>query len=348
MRHVRMLGLCLVAVFAMSAVTLSFVSPALASGAKPAACNQECKELKEKEKQEAKEKKEQEKAQKKAEKEAAKRQKEHEKQLKKHPNGGEFEIFDDCPLGNAALSACTHGQAGPESFFQAGKVTIKFVKPVFLNIGLVENEETGALTAYAARDGLSISRTPEPAPSLTEEISPEALPESEKTRYEEYLAAGKSVKVTATIELAQPTSDLTVNEANLIGEQGTALGFPVMIHISNAFLGTHCYIGNTAEPIEVPFTTGETSPEPPNTPIHGHLGHIFVFGEGNILGIEGSDLVNNSYAAPGASGCGILGGLDSAMNTALGLPSPAGSNTTELIGELDQAGANAVREHFNY
>ena len=349
MRHVRMLGLCLVAVFAMSAVTLSFVSPALASGAtKPAACNQECKELKEKEKQEAKEKKEQEKAQKKAEKEAEKRQKEQEKEEKKHPNGGEFELFDDCALGNVAITACIHGEAGPESFFQAGKVTVKFVKPVLLNIAIIENEETGALQVVGARDGKSISRTPEPAPSLTEEISPEALPASEKARYEEYLAAGKSTAVTATIELALPAGDVTLNEANLLSEAGTALGFPVMIHISNAFLGTHCYIGNTAEPIEVPFTSGETSPEPPNTPIHGHLGHIFVFGGGQILGIENSDLVNNSYAAPGASGCGILGGLDSAMNTALGLPSPAGSNTTELIGELDQAGSEAIREHFHY
>ena len=40
MRHVRMLGLCLVAVFAMSATTLVVASPAFAN------CNSECKQHK--------------------------------------------------------------------------------------------------------------------------------------------------------------------------------------------------------------------------------------------------------------------------------------------------------------
>jgi hypothetical protein len=45
-------------------------------------------------------------------------------------------------------------------------------------------------------------------------------------------------------------------------------------------------------------------------------------------------------------GCGISGGLDAAMNSALGLPSAAGNNATELVGELNQAGANPVRENL--
>ena len=52
-RHVRMLGLCLVAAFAMSATTLVVASPALAGG-----CNEECKV----EKQHEKEQKQREKA----------------------------------------------------------------------------------------------------------------------------------------------------------------------------------------------------------------------------------------------------------------------------------------------
>jgi hypothetical protein len=45
-------------------------------------------------------------------------------------------------------------------------------------------------------------------------------------------------------------------------------------------------------------------------------------------------------------GCGKAGGADAAMNSALGLPSAAGNNASELVGELNQAGANPVREHF--
>ena len=55
MRNVRMLALCLMAIFALSVTTAVIAAPA------QAACNTECKEQKEKEKQEAKEQKEKEK-----------------------------------------------------------------------------------------------------------------------------------------------------------------------------------------------------------------------------------------------------------------------------------------------
>ncbi len=260
-----------------------------------------------------------------------------------------FEKFNECPLQLVQENGCIFGEAGKESFFQAGKVTVHFVKPVKLNIGFTESEEHPEReNVWGAEDGHSITKEPEPAPSLTEGIDTEKLSEAEKARYEAYLASGGSTKVTATIELALPASDIFLDEANLLEEEGESFGFPVMIHLSNKFLGTKCYVGNTTEPINVPFTTGETHPEAPNTPIHGTLGHIVVIGEGQILEVEGPHLVNNEYAAPGVGGCGINGSLDESIDSALGLPSPAGSNTTELIGNLFQAGAGAIDEHIKF
>ncbi len=348
MRHVRMLVLCLVAMFAMSATTLVVAAPALA-GEK---CNQECKELKEKEKQEAKEKKEKEKAeakqQKEREKEEKKKQRIEEKELRKHPEGGAFEKFNSCPATDPELSACIYGEAGPESFFQAGKVTVHFVKPIILRGGMVEEEPSGEEHWIGSRYGNTISKEAEPAPSLTE-IDAEDLSESEKARYEAYLAGGGSTKVTATIELAAPATDIDLDETNLLDEEsGTAFGFPVEIHLTNKFLGTHCYVGNYQEPIFVPFTTGETSPPPPNTPIHGYVGRLTAEGEARIVKFTGTVLVNNSYAAPGVQGCGISGGDNLAIDTAFGLPSPAGSNTTELVGDLWQTGIEAEEEKIGF
>jgi hypothetical protein len=259
--------------------------------------------------------------------------------------------FAECPLNYLnppeELSGCIYAKTGPESFFQAGKITVHFVKSIVLQVGFKENEETGLLTVIPAEGGHSVTRVNEPAPPLTEDLNTELLSEAEKARYEAYLAAGKSTKTTATIELAKPAEDMTLNEAALLSEnKETALGFPVMIHLNNAFVGKYCYVGGTQNPINVPFITGETEPPPPNTPIHGKLGTIKVIGEGQILQILGDRLVNNSYASPGVQGCGISGGLDAAMNSALGLPSAAGNNATELVGELNQAGANPVREHL--
>ena len=290
MRHVRTLGVCLVAVFALGAIA---AGPALAAK-------------------------------------------------------NVWAKFAECPLNSPEeITACIYAKTGPEAFFQAGKVTVHFVKPIVLQVGLKENEETGHLTVIAAEQGHSVTKVPEPAPPLTEDINAELLPEAEKARYEAYLAAGHSTKTTATIELAAPAGDITLNEAALIEEsKETSLGFPVMIHLNNAFVGKECYVGSTSAPITVPYITGETEPPPPNTPIHGALGEIKVIGEGNILQILNDHLVNNSYASPGVQGCGKSGGADAAMNSAMGLPSPAATNASELVGELNQAGAEAVREHF--
>ena len=67
-----------------------------------------------------------------------------------------------------------------------------------------------------------------------------------------------------------------------------------------------------------------------------------------ILKISNNSLVNNSFAAPGATGCGgflveLL--LNPIINAKLGLPAAAGNNTAILSGTLEQAGAEAVREH---
>ena len=353
MRHVRVLGVLLAAMFAMSATTFVVASPALAS------CNQECKELKEKEKQEQKEAKEQEKLAEKQKKEQEKlekkQKKEQEKREKTNP-GGEFTKFEQCQLNAIGpngwpASACIYGEAGPESFFQAGKVNVHFVNPILLRGGISENEETGELGFLGALNNETVSKEAQPAPSLTEGVDPELLPQFEKERYEKFVAkGGKATTVTAVVELGAPATSIQLNEAHLLEEEGTSFMFPVQIHLINKFLGPYCYVGSYEHPILVPFTTGATSPEPPNTPIHGQLGEIKVVGEGNILQVgtakKPTILANNEYAAPGVENCGLNGRADAAINAALGLPSPAGSNATELIGELFQAGVNPIKEHL--
>jgi len=287
-----MLGLCVTAVFAIGATSLTLASPALA--------------------------------------------KSYYKAYKK---------FIECPAEDEQLNGCITGEAGPESYFQAGKVTIPFVHPVDLSIGFIEDEE-GNFHVVGARNGKSIAAVSEPAPSLTEVINPATLEEPERKRYEDYIAASKSTKVTETIELAVPGNDIFLSEAALIEEKGEGFGFDVMIHIQNPFLGKSCYDGSTVNPIDVPFTTGETHPEPPNTPIHGFSGTFESEAEGEILRIQGQHLVNNEYAAPGVTGCGTNGGADAALNAGLGLPSPAGTNTTVLVGNLWQTSVRAARENL--
>ncbi|HTZ64280.1 MAG TPA: hypothetical protein VMB51_09255 [Solirubrobacteraceae bacterium] len=327
MRHVRMLGLCLAAVFAMTATVLVVASPALAGG-----CNEECK------------------AQKKQEKEEAKRQKENEKRDAKEEKTHPWQkFFGVCPTTRRHVNGCIYGATTSESYFQAGKVTVHYTKPVVLQGGLFREEEPFIKHLAPASNGVTIVPVAEPAPSLTESIDVEALPEKEKQRYEEYLADGGSTTVTATIELAGPAEEIVVNSKATLeetGESEPAFTFPVMIHLSNKFLGKNCYNGSTAEPIVVSFISGETNPEPPNVPIHGQYGTLTTHGEGAVAEVYGARLVNNTYAAPGLQGCGIYNNADAALDAGLELPSPSGHNTSVLTGAFQIANSEIVEEGF--
>jgi hypothetical protein len=178
---------------------------------------------------------------------------------------------------------------------------------------------------------------------LTEIVDTELLSPSELARYNKYVAAGKT-KVTATVELVGSPSSFFLNEENLLGGVGEALGLPTQIKLSNPFLGKTCSDGSNSEPIQISYTTGTTSPPPPNEPLEGKPGSLFSTNSGEIVHIVEGKLVDNSYAAPGVTGCGIGGGADAAVNAAAGLPSPAGHNATELVGELAQTGHDALEE----
>jgi hypothetical protein len=159
--------------------------------------------------------------------------------------------------------------------------------------------------------------------------------------------------VTATAELAAPASSIGLSEPALFEPVLSeafgipALQLPVKVKLTNPLLGEKCYIGSEAEPIVLKLITGKTKPPKPNEPITGAPGTIESNEEGTILTISHNKLVDNSFAAPGVNGCGgsFSGQIDPLVNKALGLPSPAGTNTAILEGTLKQAGAEAVRNH---
>ncbi len=325
---------------------------------RPETAKEKTEKQKEKEKLEKQEANEKERAQKKYEKELKQYEKERAKADQKEEKLHPWEKYlGECPMPAVAMehqTGCLWGEAGPESFFQAGKATVYFKKPVILQGGTnaeyicEEEHHEECKSMVPAADGKTIVPEAEPGPSLTEGVDAELLPPKEKARYEAYVAAGKSTKTTETVELAAPAHDITVNPLGELTEENVnAFVFPIMVRISDPFLGEHCYDGSTFSPIVVPFTTGETSPPPPNTPIHGHGGTVTSYAGGVVAETQGGILVNNSYAAPGVQGCGVEGQADAAVNAGLGLPSPAGSNTTELVGNFQVSGVSLDERTLN-
>lgn len=119
---------------------------------------------------------------------------------------------------------------------------------------------------------------------------------------------------------------------------GEGISLPVRVHLINPVLGNNCYVGSPSSPIQLNLIEGTTNPPPPNEPITG-VSPEFSIGEDGILNFLNGTYVDNSFSAPGASGCKlILFGfipisINGLVNSTAGLPAAAGTN--ETVQEMD-------------
>jgi len=131
----------------------------------------------------------------------------------------------------------------------------------------------------------------------------------------------------ATTEIAGPPG-------NFFAE---TLKLPIRVHLTtpSGVLGKNCYVGTFANPIKLDLTSGTTNPPPPNKPISGKNTEEGFTDELEIFHANNGIIVDNSFAAPGASGCVLtLFGfipisINGLVNSQSGLPSPAGTNETK-------------------
>lgn len=231
--------------------------------------------------------------------------------------------------------------------FVVGTTAVPIKNTITLQSGLHQNEaEGGILEGVAAENGNTLSKTPQPVPgglaglvkcfeitNLLERIACEVTFQNGLTG------------VNATTELAGPASAIKVDLLAALTASGTALSMPVKVHLENPFLGGACYIGSNSHPIVLHLTTGTTSPPPPNKSITGSPGEFEFLEEANYAKVRKNSLVDNSFAAPVAEGCGGLFAflIDPLIDAKLALPSAAGHNTAILNGTLQLASAAAVK-----
>jgi hypothetical protein len=266
-----------------------------------------------------------------------------------HPKG-DFAVFNQCPLSNLATSVCLYAQSESGEFV-VGKKTVPIKNPITLQGGihLIENEELEIVGQefIGAENGVTLSDPGQSVPGgLAGLVNCYEISNFFERLACEIVFENKLTGVTATTQLAAPASTIGINTKNLINASGTALSLPVKVKLSNPLLGESCYIGSNSAPIPLPLTTGTTSPPEPNKPISGKVGKVEFKDEFTLTILRENSLVNNSFAAPGAEGCGGIFSflIDPLVNAKLGLPSPAGHNTAILNGTLQDASSTAVKE----
>jgi hypothetical protein len=253
---------------------------------------------------------------------------------------GAFKVFKQCPRFTTGVRFCEYAQI-ESGEVKIGTTTVPLNEDkkheIILQGGYSRNSETGAESFFGALNGETLSKTPQNVPGgLTglvncTEIKGNGLLEIAARAACKLVFENKTTGVAAITELAKPATSIGISSDNLLNEEGTALSLPVKVRLENTFLGSECYIGSSSSPVTLNLTTGTTSPPKPNSPISGKLGELaFLESVGQeYTQVTKTTLVDNSFSAPEASGCGGIFSflIDPVVDSKLGLPSAAGKNT---------------------
>ena len=258
---------------------------------------------------------------------------------------GEFTKFQFCPFQNLEVRRCTHAVTEGGEVVLGSKES-PIVNPVTLQGGLGVVDEEGFQKFYGATNGETLEKVPQPVPGgLLGLVPPEESPPLVAALVE--LAAENGLTgVDAILELARPASEIKISESHIAEVEGLGMKLPVKIRLDNPFLGKNCYIGSEKAPVWWELISGTTEPPPPNEPISGAPGEVEFLEEGRILKLSNNVLVDNSWEAPAASGCGgwLAFLVDPVINAASGLPAKAGYNTAILENTIHNATTLALRK----
>jgi hypothetical protein len=255
---------------------------------------------------------------------------------------GEFTRFQQCPWTNTEVKQCLYMQSEGGTL-TLGKKKIPIEKQVVLQGGF--GEPVSKISPFfAATNGITLTKASQSVPGglaglIPEGKTPPLIKSLIKFYFENALTG-----VNATLELAEPASDIGFGKLNLLDGEGVALKLPLMVHLENPFLGKGCYVGESGSPMVWELTTGVTAPEKPNTPITGAPGVSKFLEKKQILELSKNELVDNKWSAPSANGCG--GGLsflvDPIINEQFGNLA-AGNNTAVLKNTIYTSAAAAVQ-----
>jgi len=260
---------------------------------------------------------------------------------------GEYARFSKCPYTKTSTQFCLYAESKNGSFV-LGKKSVPLKNPVVIQGGLEGTEEnlSKPFNLAAATSGDTLSKTAQPVPGgLLGVTAPTWWPQILQDLFNETINNGFT-GVNATVEIAGPVSGVKVNPLNALLQTGSVFELPVKVKLDNPFLGSSCYIGSNSNPIKLNLITGTTSPPAPNKPISGSPGEL---GEPAIgmLSFANNRLVDNSFSSPGANGCGgflFSWAVDPFVNSIVGVPSAAGTNTAILEGTTYLVSAQVLRE----
>ena len=280
--------------------------------------------------------------------------------------GGIYRAFTDCPLlnplmqetppasdpasGGTSVAACVAGNVTTGSI-KIGNITTPVVRRVNVQFGFftppnaafggdnttgISNYVGGILPPPAGLSAMLVTK-PDLIPEslLTALGCPSSNPTVENLCQEAQQRGGRFLKIYA---LAQSAGQLT--NFGVVGWTQR-----VKFQLRNPLLGKTCYIGSDNNPIvvnpQLSLATGghlriKNDPNPTAHP------------DTSVLDLTKATASDNTFTAPGVTGCGPGGlaniAVDEAIDTSAGLPAASGTNSLTLTGSFGIANTTAGQD----
>lgn len=246
---------------------------------------------------------------------------------------GHWGPFTRCPVdapamlaadGQATVATCVSSKS-PGGSIKLGKVTAT-TGANDLQFGVVQDTKAGTFTVVPPAGGAVVGAPTEIPGGLLGLMCPGDIPVV--TDICKLLTDNVLNRVTATVESAGAPTEFNLAAGLTSGKQIVKL--PVRIRLQNPFLGSQCFIGSTADPIVLrPQNTTA-----PTLAVQRFDGEGTPNTAGTMLrfALTGNSQGDSAFAVPKATGCGLLGVLNGAIDLKTGLPSPAGNNHLTLGG----------------
>ncbi len=257
---------------------------------------------------------------------------------------GEFTKFQYCPWTNETVKKCMWANTeGGE--VKLGNKTVTIENDVLLQGGLgAVNTETKIAKFFAPTGGKpALAPVKQKVPGGLLGIVPSASSPWLVKRLILFFTDNALTSLYSTLELAGSATAIEVSESFIARKENVGLKMPVKVHLENPFLGSSCFVGSSSSPITWKLTSGTTSS--PN-PITGSSGVTKALEGGRILQLNGNILVDNTWSAPKATGCGGLLGflVNPIVNSQLGTTT-AGNNSAKLENTVNTATTTAVKNN---
>ncbi|MFF0724798.1 hypothetical protein [Streptomyces sp. NPDC004134] len=195
-----------------------------------------------------------------------------------------------------------------------------------LQFGLVQNTSAGTFEVVPPKGGALVADPATVPGGLLGLMCPSDIPVVGKIC--DSITNSDLNRITATMESAGSPSDFDLLAGATTGRPIVTL--PVRIHLENPLLADSCYIGSASKPVVLHPANltqpsfGATRFDSDGTPNPAPDAAM------TRVELPGADQGDSAFSVPGATGCGLLGLIDLAVNLKTGLPSASGNNDLVL------------------